>query len=64
MRLTTLRGQAVGERIMQRRQRYFADIDRLTDAEIERVSERWHTLANRYQKMVARFLTRNWGEVN
>lgn len=64
MRLTTLKGRPQAERIMERRERWFAGIDRLTDAEIEQVGERWHALANRYQKMVARILTRTAEEVN
>jgi hypothetical protein len=64
MKLTTLKGQPVTERFAARRETYFAGIDDMTDAQIERLSIRWHRLGNRYQRLIARVVTRQQASAN
>jgi hypothetical protein len=54
----TLQGRPMGERFMERREQYFAGIETLTEEQIEQVSNRWHKIANRYQKWVAKITVR------
>jgi len=54
MKTLTLKGQPMTERILERREQYFSGIDHMTDEQIERTSDRWHAIANRYQTWIAK----------
>lgn len=65
----TLQGRPVGERFMERRAEYFGELNQMTDEQIENMtpeqtarleetSRRWHKIANRYQKWVAKITVR------
>lgn len=51
---------ATAEKIMAKREKYFEKIDGMTDDQIEALSIRWHALANRYQRMIAKILVRRY----
>jgi hypothetical protein len=63
MKIMTIKNRPMTERILERREQYFSGIEEMTDEQIERVSVKWHAIANRYQKMVATILIRR-NEVN
>jgi len=47
------------DRMLARREQYFTGIEQMTDEQIEMVSDRWHRIANRYQKWVAKITVRH-----
>lgn len=57
MRIMTLKNRPMTERLLERREQFFGDIEKLTDEQIKCASVKWHLIANRYQKMVARIMT-------
>lgn len=59
MATMTLRGQTMTERILERREQYFCSIDTMTDEQVDRVSKKWHAVANRYMALVARITVRS-----
>lgn len=59
MKTLTLKKIPITERLLERREQFFGNVDCLTDEQVKRLSSRWHAIANRYQKMVGRVLIRS-----
>ena len=51
---------ATAEKILARREEFFSGIDEMADNEIEMLSIKWHEIANRYQRFVAKILVRRY----
>lgn len=57
--MTTLKGRLVADRVAERREQYFSNIDVLPKEQIDEISARWHRLAARYQNLLSRAMTKH-----